>query len=252
MNIEEAKQEFLKYAESYRNISDRCVLKINHTLRVVDLCERIAKSINLPKEDVNLAMLCGLLHDIGRFEQWKNYETFDDSKSIDHAALGIQILMKNNYINKYLKDKELQETLKNSIFYHNKFKIDDSISDRDKIFSKIVRDADKIDILYLYTIGQIKIDTKDECFSEKIYQTLLDKKEIKRGDKNTSSDPLSISLGFAFDINFLESYKILKETDYFNKEIEIYKNTSNNKEFQEQLETIRNMLNQYIGEKIEC
>ena len=37
-------------------------------------------------------MLIGLLHDIGRFEQVKVYDTFSDIDSIDHADYGVEIL----------------------------------------------------------------------------------------------------------------------------------------------------------------
>ena len=42
----------------------------------------------------------GLLHDIGRFEQLKRYQSFIDSQTIDHANLGVTILFDDNLIEK--------------------------------------------------------------------------------------------------------------------------------------------------------
>ena len=67
-------------------------LKIDHTYRVAELCERIAKAEQMEKTEVDLAWLLGMLHDVGRFEQLRRYGTFSDADSIDHAALGADIL----------------------------------------------------------------------------------------------------------------------------------------------------------------
>ena len=245
MNLESAEKEFLNYTEKYRELGSSCLLKIHHTFRVEELCERIARSLSLSEEDVKLAKLSGLLHDIGRFEQWKNYQTFNDVDSIDHAELALSILSKDNYLEKYLTDSSLKETLFNSIYYHNKFELSETLSDRDRLFCNIIRDADKIDILYLYTIGEIKVDTQNEALSPKIYDDLLNGKQIKRSDKKTKADILSVSLGFIFDINYTESFQILEEKDYLNKEIDIYKSETENEELKEQLENIREKIKTY-------
>ena len=179
MNVEKAIQEFIIYTNPYIKLSDNCRLKIDHTLRVVELCEEIAKSLNLSSEEVEVAKMIGLLHDIGRFEQWKRYETFVDSKSIDHADLGVEILTTNNYIRKYYSDNEYDEIVLNAITFHNKYKLPDDLNEKEELFSKIIRDADKIDILYLYTTGDINVDTENQKMTDKVYNDLIDKKEIK-------------------------------------------------------------------------
>ena len=63
---------------------------------------------------MDLAAYCGLLHDIGRFEQLKRYNTFVDSKSIDHGLLGYEILKEDNYINKYIDNKNKNIVLKSN------------------------------------------------------------------------------------------------------------------------------------------
>lgn len=96
--MKDAKINFLEYTEKYIKLDDKVRLKINHTFRVMELCEMIGRSLNLSNENLDLAILCGLLHDIGRFEQWKQYGTFEDAKSIDHGNLGVEVLKENNLI----------------------------------------------------------------------------------------------------------------------------------------------------------
>ena len=251
MNVEKAIQEFIIYTNPYIKLSDNCRLKIDHTLRVVELCEEIAKSLNLSSEEVEVAKMIGLLHDIGRFEQWKRYETFVDSKSIDHADLGVEILTTNNYIRKYYSDNKYDEIVLNAIAFHNKYKLPDDLNEKEELFSKIIRDADKIDILYLYTTGDINVDTENQKMTDKVYNDLIDKKEIKREDRINKADILSVSLGFIFDINFDKSFEILKDKNYINTEIDIYESKTNNLEYINQLEDIRKVINTYMEERLD-
>lgn len=250
MNIDRAIEEFVIYTNPYIEISDNCTLKIDHTLRVVKLCEEIAKSLNLSNEEVEVAKMIGLLHDIGRFEQWKRFETFKDSESVDHADLGVEILTTDNYIRKYYSDDKYDDIVLNAISFHNKYSLPDDLNEKEELFSKIIRDADKIDILYLYTMGHISIDTENQKMTNKVYTDLLNKKEIKREDRINKADILSVSLGFIFDINFDKSFEILKEKNYINTEIDIYENKTSNVEFINQLERIRNVINNYIEERL--
>ena len=77
--------EFKKYTDKYNPEDVKVKLKIDHTYRVADLCEIIARSLLLPDEDCEFAWLSGMLHDIGRFEQVAEFDSFNDEK-IDHAV----------------------------------------------------------------------------------------------------------------------------------------------------------------------
>ncbi len=111
--------EFINYTNGYIKYGGRIELKIKHTFRVMRLCEMIATNLKLSKEEVEIAKIIGLLHDIGRFEQWKKYQTFKDSISIDHANFGIKVLKKDNYIRKYTSDDKYDDIIFKSIKYHN-------------------------------------------------------------------------------------------------------------------------------------
>ena len=55
---------------------DKVRLKIVHTYGVVKQSEEIAKRMRLSEEDTELARMIALLHDIGRFEQLKRFDSF--------------------------------------------------------------------------------------------------------------------------------------------------------------------------------
>ena len=97
IDIKKAKQEFKEYVKNYDIENPKIALKIAHIERVASIAKNIAESLKLPKEDVELAELIGLLHDIGRFEQVKRYNTFVDALSANHAKLGVEILFKEGF-----------------------------------------------------------------------------------------------------------------------------------------------------------
>ena len=76
IDLEKAKIEFEKYVDHYDSNNSNVRRKINHSYRVVKVAETIAKSLKLSIEDIKLVKLIALLHDIGRFEQIKKYNTF--------------------------------------------------------------------------------------------------------------------------------------------------------------------------------
>lgn len=97
-----AQRAFEDYVKKYNTENDKVRLKIEHTYRVSELCEIIARSLGLPEKDVDVAWLIGLLHDVGRFEQLRNFGTFNDGESIDHAVYGAKILFDEGKIRDYV------------------------------------------------------------------------------------------------------------------------------------------------------
>ena len=86
MNYNNAKQQFEKYLDGYDSNNDKVRLKIIHTYGVVHAMEEICHRMQLSEEDTELARIIALLHDIGRFEQLKCFDSFEPT-TMDHAAL---------------------------------------------------------------------------------------------------------------------------------------------------------------------
>lgn len=247
--MEEAIKQFQLYTDSYLNISDMCKLKVNHTFRVLDLCQKIAIKLGLSEEDIFIAGMCGLLHDIARFEQWKEYKTFSDLKSIDHGDYGVKLLEENNFLRKFIEDSNYDSLILKATEYHNKYSIPDTLTEREELFTKIIRDADKIDIFYLFVSKESHIELGNDLFSNEIYEEIKNKKLIQRKNVKTKADELGVYLSFVFDINFTESIKIIEENNDINLIIDQYKNDNdilNNK-----LEEIRKIINNYIKERLD-
>ncbi len=250
IDIKKSKDEFMKYTNNYDIENENIERKIYHSLSVMEISKKIATNMGLENEKIELATLIGLLHDIGRFEQFKIYQTYSDLESIDHGDLGADILKQNNFIRNFIKEAKYDEIILKSVQNHNKYKIADDLNKEEKLFCKIVRDADKIDILYeaieiFWKKGREEI--QNDLISDKVYNEFLNKKLIKK-DKNMKKngiDKLVLMLAFVFDINFHESLEILKKEDYLNKILNNF--DFKRQDTKEKIENIRNVLNLYLN-----
>ena len=151
INLEKANKEFIKYTNKFDVQNYNIQRKVDHSIRVMNLSKRMAENLNLEQEEVELATLIGLLHDIGRFEQYNIYKTYNDLKSIDHGEAGVEILEDNEYIRKFVEDNRWDPIIKKAIVNHNKYELEKGLSEQEKSFCNIIKDCDKIDILYLGT-----------------------------------------------------------------------------------------------------
>lgn len=71
IDIESAKKEILTYTQKDRIKNTKVQTKVEHMMRVSEISKRIASDLTLKQEQIKVAELIGLLHDIGRFEQYK-------------------------------------------------------------------------------------------------------------------------------------------------------------------------------------
>ena len=111
IDLKRANEAFDNYVKNYDMSNEKISLKYYHTYRVCEQSTSICKSLNLSKEDTDIAYLIALLHDIGRFEQIKVYDTFDDEKSIDHALFGCKILFEEGLIREFIIDDSYDEII---------------------------------------------------------------------------------------------------------------------------------------------
>lgn len=80
-------EAFASYVNQYDSKDPKISLKIKHTYKVAELCEKIGAALGLTGDDLDAAWLCGMLHDIGRFEQIRQYNTFIDDKSVNACKI---------------------------------------------------------------------------------------------------------------------------------------------------------------------
>lgn len=226
IDIKQINKTFDNYVKDYNMDYELISLKYSHTYRVAKNSNEICKSLNLDEENTNIAYAIAMLHDIGRFEQAKVYKTFNDLKSIDHADFGCKILFEDGLIRKFIKDEKYDELIRKAILYHNKYEVEEC-NEKELLHAKIIRDADKIDIINdVVNLGNIKINEDANGVSDKVKEQFDKEKIINREYKQYKNDSVVTMIAFVFDLNFKYSYKYYKDNKFMDKML----NKLNNKE----------------------
>lgn len=233
--------EFINYVSNYDLNNIKIKLKYDHSIRVMNLMMKYAKELGLDSYEVELASVIGLLHDIGRFEQLKEYDSFNDKETIDHAALGVKLLFEDNLIKKFWSNKDDYELIKFAIKNHNKLNIEKSDNEKFLKYAKLIRDTDKIDILYVYGVSdELKVRSENISISKPILNCIKDNKTVSYDLINNKNDELSVSFSYIFDIN----YDICLKEFLYNLNI-LY----NKLEYKEKFKEIYMLINEYVKDK---
>ncbi|MBT4512891.1 MAG: HD domain-containing protein [Chloroflexi bacterium] len=199
------------------------ILKEDHTHRVCQEIRYIGENLGLNGEDLVLAEITALFHDVGRFEQYIQYGTFADSGSVNHAEFGVDIL-KEKQVLKDLNEPE-QDLIFRAISYHNRRDLPSVESERCLFFGKLLRDADKLDIWQVFTAyynndnkngdGTIVHNLPDTPgISESIYEELIARKIANYADARNLNDFKLLQVGWIYDVYFEPTLHRIYERHY--------------------------------------
>lgn len=250
-----AKKAFKEYVKNYDIENPKIKLKIAHIERTSEVARKMAESLELQKEDIELAELIGLLHDIGRFEQVRKYNTFVDHLSENHAKIGVDILFKDGLIRNFIEDDTYDKIIELAIINHNKDKnmLPTNLKPKEELHIKLIRDSDKVDIIYILTFDDQKTlwdsdDLNKEIFSDDIYNEFIKDHNIIYKNRKTNADKLISQFAFAFDFNFDYGLKYIDENKYYEK---IYNRFNfEDEKTRKRFEEIYNLTEKYIKERL--
>lgn len=240
--------EFKKFVDKYNLNQKEIKYKYEHSIRVMKIGNSISKKIGLGDNEIYMATLACLLHDLARFEQWKLFKTFIDEDSFDHGDYAYEYIKKNNYLRKYVKDNSYDSEILKSIKNHNKFEIE-PCNEKELLFSKIVRDADKIDILLNGgTTKFANYNENEDEITDIIYDKIMNGHHISYKDTKNKVERILVSIAMIYDLNFKYSFEFIKGNGVINETISTIKIKCKNKDTLEKLNLIEVKLNKYIEE----
>ena len=252
IDILKAKQIFKEYVKNYNPEDEKIKIKIAHIERVSQISKKLAENLKLSQEDIELAELIGLLHDIGRFEQVKRYNTFVDKDSINHGEYGVKILFEDGLIREFIKNDKYDRIIKLAILNHNKADIEKGLTKRENLHARIIRDADKTDIFSVLTTGDKeaiweKADLSNDIITDEIYREFIEDKSINYKNRKTSADILVSHFAYVYDFNFKETLEVIRQNNYIDK---LYKRfIFNDKETMKKFNNIYETAKKYLEEK---
>lgn len=223
MDFEHAKQEFEAYLDGYDRTDDKINLKIIHTYQVVACSGEIAERMGLSAEDVELAKMIGLLHDIGRFEQLKRFNSFNPG-TMNHAKYGAEVLFDEGMIRKFVKEDTWDAIIRTAIDRHSDFAIEGVEDERTLLHARIIRDADKLDNC------RVKLEEKLETLLEhdpdepgmdvitdEVWSYCEARTSVRSAARKTPIDYWVSYVAYFYDIYFKETMQIILEKDYISR-----------------------------------
>jgi len=228
--LPELKNRFEQYVKQFAssdpNIRAALDLKQAHTRRVCEAIVDIGEDEGLSGEDLLVAEATALLHDIGRFEQFRRYKTFSDARSENHALLGVKVIQENAILDGI--DSQKAQTIVRAVKCHNRAALPARENGRGLFFMKLLRDADKVDIWRVVTdyyrdarqernqtIELNLPDTPD--ISAAVCRSLMKGEIVLMKDIRTLNDFKLLQIGWIYDVNFRRTFQIVREKGYLEK-----------------------------------
>ncbi len=217
---------FVAYVDGFREeetLHPMLELKLGHTARVAAYCRAIADASGWSSDEGSLGEAGGWLHDVGRFSQWREFGTYQDNVSVDHAERGCEILSGSTVL-EGLRDGDRRRLI-DAIALHNKRELPAGVAEDSLPLCHLVRDADKLDILDL-TYRMLADGTLHETqpqLSRELAASPAMIEEIRtehRGsyaNMRTLSDFVLVAVAWAWNLHFGASARLVLERGMFTR-----------------------------------
>jgi len=206
------------------------MIKIDHSLRVLDNARKITRSID---PDHSLTLLChlaALFHDVGRFPQYTRFRTFNDRISANHARLSVDVLREVDILSEL--SSEHRRLILGAIFLHNRRTVPYGLGSDLNLMARIIRDADKLDIFPVMLShlepgsprnGVVTLNLKPHptAYTEKILHDVQSRKLGKYEEMVWINDLKLLQCSWVYDLNFPVSRRMVLELGYIERTLDL-------------------------------
>ncbi len=185
---------------------------------MADFSVQLADKLEFSFEDQKLVYFIGLFHDVGRFRQLVEFDTFNDTKSVDHAEYSVDVLNEKGVFEKF--KIENVDVVITAIQNHNKLQLPEKLPEHELKFAKLIRDADKIDILKVLTEYYSKRNgvanhtltwelPKGSSVSKSVSKEILNEKLVSKENVVSEIDVKIMQMSWVYDFNYRHSFEHL-------------------------------------------
>jgi hypothetical protein len=150
-----ARSRFNRYVARFREPDGSWpamqALKRKHTAHVVADAGRIMAAEGWSADRQRVGRTAALLHDIGRFSQYAEFRTFQDSASVNHAERGCEVMRREGVLDGL--PEEDRRIVFEAVRLHNLLALPPETDLLTAGIADLVRDADKLDIFRVFEEG---------------------------------------------------------------------------------------------------
>ncbi len=223
VRLERAKKWLSGYIDTFRDsrglLHPLMEMKRAHTLRVLENAERIVEGLGWSGALADDGLTASLLHDTGRFPQYATYGSYYDGTTVDHGALGAQVVAESF---PWEGSDEGRRDILGAIGLHNRRELPEGLPGRTSLVVQLVRDSDKLDVLDVvrsYTergrIGELLPKIRPEGgYSRELLKELSEHGRGSYKNIATLQDFLLLQLSWILDLNYRPSFLLLKEKEW--------------------------------------
>lgn len=218
VNLEGVRRWFEAYAQGFELSEPMLEMKYRHSYDVERVGERLVRDLGWDAPEAETGIAACLLHDTGRFSQYRDFRTYRDGASVDHGDRGYAVLTAE--FPRALADEEARNAILEAVRWHNKRELPESVEPSSLQFCRLVRDADKLDVFRLVRRCMAEGREAELLPSHKLglplSERLLD--EVERTGKgsyqNAESmlDYLLIQMTWTLDLNTAPARALLRES----------------------------------------
>ena len=218
---------FKDYAASFKGAGALCDenidLKVDHTLRVAAETKRLCAAEKISEKLADAAMYTAMLHDLSRFSQFRESGSFNDAASFDHGDRSAEIAAAGGWVAEL--DHRTAEAVLTAVCWHNKPSVPDGLSPDAMTLTKLIRDADKLDIFNVLLTHLAHPDNPAVTFSldpdagvtPGIAAAIAEGRQVAHRDMRSAADFIAAKLLWPFDLNFGWSKREFLRRDYLGK-----------------------------------
>jgi hypothetical protein len=219
---------FDRYVEPFLNTDREGIkniqLKIEHTHKVCAAMALLSAGENLSEDESRIAAAIALLHDVGRFPQYKRWRTFLDSASDNHARLAIDVIREEGILSGI--DHSEQLLIEEAIRFHNLLAPPARIQSPTRKYINLIRDADKLDIwrVFIEQLAQppeerasaatLGLPDLPEMVSEQCIAALNTGSIVPLETITCLNDFKLLLISWVYDLTYPTSRRILLERSY--------------------------------------
>jgi len=202
-------------------------LKIKHTRKVCEAMAHLSSGENLSENESHIASAVALLHDVGRFPQYRRWRTFRDSESDNHARLAIDVIRDEQVLAGL--DAQEQLLIEEAVRFHNLLEPPANFKSPTRRFINLIRDADKLDIWRIFvellaqppeeraSAATLGLPDLPEKVSDACVAALNSGTVVRLNTTNFFNDFKLLQISWVYDLNSVTARRLLLESGYIPK-----------------------------------
>lgn len=228
---------FEGHVDSYLDMDEEglknIILKKEHTLRVLDATRDVAEGEGLSEEETLIASAVAILHDAGRFPQYRRWRTFRDKDSENHANLSANLIRDEGVLDHIGEEDRL--LIEEAVRFHNMLDLPQNFRSKTDLFIRLIRDADKLDIWRVFleyfrqpederasAVG-LGFPDRPEVTPECV-EALENGRIVRLDQCKVLNDFRLLQISWVYDLNFRSTCRLLYQRGYISELSERFSN----------------------------